>query len=244
MPTHRDQGAMRRLRGRRGRLIVAATAIVLLIAGIIVIVVGVNSQQQAPMPSAAAAGSTSSTASSTPKTPDPQTSTTPSASAPAPAPLTLPASPPTHIDVPAIGVSSDLLQLGTNPDGTVQVPPLEKDSRAGWFTGSPTPGQLGPSIVLGHIDSKEYGPGVFFKLGALKPGDQVSITRTDATVAVFNIDKVAQYPKNQFPTIEVYGNTDHAALRLITCGGKFDFTAHSYEDNIVVFASLASTHPA
>lgn len=137
-----------------------------------------------------------------------------------------------------------MLQLGTKTDGTVEVPPLAKDSQAGWFTGSPTPGQLGPSVVLGHIDSKEYGPGVFFKLGALTPGEQISITRADDTIAVFSIDKVAQYPKNNFPTIEVYGNTNHAVLRLITCGGKFDLSANSYEDNIVVFASLTSTHPA
>lgn len=241
MSTHRkDQGTVRGLPGRRGRLIVAATAIFLLIAGIIVVVIGVNAQQQPPTPSAAAArGSSTSSAppASSPQPAQPQSSATP-------APLTLPASAPTHIAVPAIGVTSDLLQLGTNPDGTVEVPPLEKDSRAGWFTGSPTPGQLGPSIILGHIDSKEYGPGVFFKLGALQPSDQVSITRADGTTAVFTIDKVAEYPKDHFPTIEVYGNTTDAALRLITCGGKFNFTAHSYEDNIVAFASLTSVQPA
>lgn len=226
---------MRGLRGRRGRLLIAATATAFLIAGIIVMVIGVNSQQQPPQPSAAAAAGRSSSSTSAPTT----TTTTPTASTPA-----LPASAPTHLDVPAIGVSSDMMQLGTNPDGTVEVPPLEKDSRSGWFTGSPSPGQLGPSIILGHVDSKEYGPAVFFKLGALTPGEQISITRTDGTVAVFSVDKVAQYPKDHFPTIEVYGNTDHAALRLITCGGKFDFAAHSYEDNIVAFASLISVHPA
>ena len=243
MSTRREhQGTVRGLRGRRGRLIVAATAALLLIAGITVVVIGVNSQQQPPEPSAA--DGSSSTA-STPTTPEPQTSTTPHAPAPAPAPTPTPlaASAPTHIDIPAIGVSSDMLQLGTNPDGTVEVPPLEKDSRTGWFTGSPTPGQLGPSVVLGHIDSKEYGPGVFFKLGALKPGAQISITRADGTEAVFSVDKVEQYPKDHFPTIEVYSNTDHAALRLITCGGKFDLSANSYEDNIVAFATLVSTHP-
>ena len=137
-----------------------------------------------------------------------------------------------------------MLQLGTNPDGTVEVPPLEKNSRTGWFTGSPTPGQLGPSVVLGHVDSKEYGPGIFFELGALKPADTISVNRADGTVAVFSIDKVAQYPKDSFPTIEVYGNTDHAALRLITCGGNFDSSTRNYLDNIIAYASLVSTHPA
>lgn len=237
---------MRGLRGRRGKLLSAATAVLLALAGITVVIIGVNSQQQPPTPSAAAlAGQTSSPStatSSAPSSADP-TSPTPTP-ATSPPPLIIPASTPTNLAIPAIAVSSDLLQLGTNPDGSVGVPPLGKDSRAGWYTGSPTPGQLGPSIILGHIDSKEYGPGIFFKLGALKPADQISITRADATVAVFCVTKVAQYPKNHFPTFVVYGNTPDAALRLITCGGKFDLSAHSYEDNIVVFASLVSVHPA
>jgi sortase (surface protein transpeptidase) len=124
----------------------------------------------------------------------------------------------------------------------VQVPPLSKDSRAGWYRGSPTPGELGPSLILGHVDSAEYGAGVFFELGALKPGQTVTVTRADRTAAVFRIDRVAAFPKNHFPTLDVYGDTQNAQLRLITCGGKFDFSARSYEDNIVVFASLVSSH--
>jgi sortase (surface protein transpeptidase) len=146
--------------------------------------------------------------------------------------------------IPAIGVNSALLGLGLNKDRTVQVPPLSKDSRAGWYTGSPTPGQLGPSLLLGHVDSAEYGPGVFFKLGALHRGDTVDVTRADSTVAVFRVDRVAAFPKDHFPTLEVYGDTANAQLRLITCGGKFDFGARSYESNIVVFASLVSSHRA
>ena len=139
---------------------------------------------------------------------------------------------------------SNLLQLGLNPDQTVQVPPLDKDSRAGWYKYSPTPGQSGPSVILGHVDSAEYGPGVFFKLGALRPGATLSVTRSDRTTAVFRVDRVVSYPKNSFPTLEVYGNTDSAQLRLITCGGKFDLSSHNYESNIVAFATLVSSHPA
>ena len=151
---------------------------------------------------------------------------------------------PLRLSVPAIGVSSDLLQLGLNADHTVEVPPLGRDSRAGWYKYSPTPGQLGPAVILGHVDSAEYGPGVFFNLGALRPGDTVMVTRADHTVAVFRVDRVVSYPKDQFPTLQVYGNTDHAALRLITCGGKFDFSTRSYESNIVAYASLIASHPA
>ncbi|WP_241895845.1 class F sortase [Jatrophihabitans sp. GAS493] len=135
-------------------------------------------------------------------------------------------------------------QLGLASDGSVQVPPLGRDSHAGWYKYSPTPGQVGPAILLGHVDSAKYGPGVFFKLGNLRQREQVSITRADNTVAVFAIERVVEYPKAHFPTYEVYGNLDHAGLRLITCGGRFDPKAKSYEDNIVVYASLISSHPA
>jgi hypothetical protein len=157
----------------------------------------------------------------------------------------LPHSVPLSIDIPAIGVQSPLLQLGLNPDHTVEVPPLdEPDSEAGWYKYSPTPGELGPSVILGHVDSAHYGPAVFYKLGELRPNDLVEVTRADGSVAVFAVDRVAEYSKARFPTQEVYGNLDHAGLRLITCGGAFDFSARSYRDNVVVFASLVSSHPA
>jgi hypothetical protein len=223
---------------RRGRQYAAATGAVLALAGLTALVVGVQAQRDPPRPPAGAAASPSIPAAST-ATPGPTGS-------PPKGPATrgpiLPPSVPLRVDIPAIGVSSEMRPLGLNPDHTVQVPPLTRDSWAGWYRYSPTPGQLGPSIVLGHIDSAKYGPGVFFKLGALRPHDTVSIARADRTVAVFSVDRVAEYPKDHFPTLEVYGNTDHAALRLITCGGRFDLSAHSYEDNIVAYASLVSVH--
>ncbi|WP_246281853.1 class F sortase [Fodinicola acaciae] len=162
-------------------------------------------------------------------------------SSPGPSVSTLPKSPPTRLDVAAIDVHTELMQLGLNQDHTVQVPPLTKDAPAGWYRNSPTPGQLGPAIILGHVDTAKYGPAVFYKLGKLKPGDQIRVTRADAKVAVFRVDEVALYSKKQFPTQKVYGDIDHAGLRLITCGGTFDFSERSYEDNTVVFASLVAT---
>jgi hypothetical protein len=221
------------------RRYVGGLAVLLVLAGIVVLVVGIRGQNHAPQPSPAAAITSASA-------PVSAAAGTASTSAPAPVPRgpLLARSTPTRLQIPAIGVSSSLLQLGLNKDRTVQVPPLSKDSKAGWYTGSPTPGQLGPSLLLGHVDSAEYGPGVFFKLGALHRGDTVDVTRADATVAVFRIDRVASFPKDHFPTLEVYGDTSNAQLRLITCGGKFDFSARSYENNIVVFASLVSSHRA
>ena len=159
--------------------------------------------------------------------------------------LVLNPSVPVSLTIPALGVKSALLDLGLNPDGTVQVPSLtDPDSKAGWYKNSPAPGSVGPAIILGHIDSRQYGPGVFYELGKLKPGSEVDVTRQDGTVAVFKIDGVRSYPKNNFPTKDVYGNIDHAGLRLITCGGTFDPSKSSYESNIVAYASLVSTRKA
>jgi len=150
----------------------------------------------------------------------------------------LPRSVPVSISIPAIGVHAPLMKLALEPDGQVQVPPLFKDpEKAGWYVDSPTPGQLGPSVILGHIDNV-LGPAVFFRLGLLKPGNHVDVTLTDGTVAVFRVDGVRQYPKTHFPNRLVYGPTDFAALRLITCGGPFDPATHQYLDSTVVFASL------
>jgi hypothetical protein len=157
-------------------------------------------------------------------------------------PVGMPVSEPLALSVPAIGVDSPLVQLGRNADGTVEVPSLDDpDARPGWFRDSPTPGALGPAIILGHVDSRRYGPGVFYRLGDLRPGDGVTVTRADGTVATFTVDAVRQVAKTDFPTLEVYGNLDHAGLRLITCGGEFDPDARSYESNVIVFASLAGT---
>ncbi len=148
------------------------------------------------------------------------------------------------MDIPSIGVTSDLLRLGLNGDGSVQVPPLADDDRAGWYENGPAPGAVGPAVLLGHVDSAEFGPGVFYDLGALEPGAEVLVTRADGTVAVFAVDRVERHPKDDFPTIEVYGNTEDAQLRLITCGGDFDSAVNSYEDNVIAFATLIATRAA
>lgn len=156
----------------------------------------------------------------------------------------MPRSVPVSIRIPAIGVDSSLLQLGLNADGSVQVPPLDAvPSRAGWYRYSPTPGQVGPAVILGHVDSAAHGPAIFYRLGALRPGDRVVIRRADGSTAIFRVDRAVRYPKTNFPTDEVYGNIDHAGLRLITCGGSFDFSSRQYRDDIVVYASLASSVP-
>jgi sortase (surface protein transpeptidase) len=136
-------------------------------------------------------------------------------------------------------VHSALLYLGLTAQHTLQVPaPGPQYNQAAWYKYSSAPGSLGPAVLLGHVDSAAQGPSVFFNLGDLRPGDKVLVTRADGLVADFRVDGVRRYPKDQFPTQLVYGATDHAALRLITCGGPFDHATGHYLDNIVVFASL------
>jgi sortase (surface protein transpeptidase) len=237
-------------RARRGRL-VAAAASVLVLAGLLLLGIGLRAQRHPPQPPAVAAiPYASSQATSQPAAQPPAASGQPATGASSQAaakPVTGPLlsrSVPVRLEIPQLDVSSELLQLGLNSDQTVQVPPLSKDSKAGWYKYSPTPGQLGPSVILGHVDSAKYGPGVFFKLGALRPGSTLSVTRSDRSTAVFRVDRVVSYPKERFPTLEVYGNTDSAQLRLITCGGRFDLRSHNYQSNIVAFATLVSSHPA
>jgi sortase (surface protein transpeptidase) len=145
----------------------------------------------------------------------------------------LPPSPPVRLEIPAIGVSSPLVRLGFNPDGTMQVP--GDFQVAGWFTGGPQPGQLGPAVIAGHVDSRT-GPAVFHRLRDLRPGDQIRVVRADRLVVRFRVESLASYPKRWLPDEAVYGATTAPALRLITCAGTFDRARHSYRDNLVVSA--------
>ncbi|MGY1730136.1 class F sortase [Geodermatophilus sp. SYSU D01045] len=149
----------------------------------------------------------------------------------------LPASTPTRVQIPALGVASRIMELGLERDGSMEVPPGAYP--VGWYDGSPTPGQLGPAVLAGHVDW-EGKPGAFYGLRELRPGDTVVVDRADGTVATFRVDRVEEHAKDDFPTEEVYGDIDHAGLRLITCGGAFDEDSGDYEDNIIVFASLAA----
>jgi sortase (surface protein transpeptidase) len=149
-------------------------------------------------------------------------------------PAALKRSTPVRLTIPEIGVDTNLMELGLLADGSLQVPPSRFP--AGWYIGGPTPGELGPAVIAGHIDHD--GPGVFFYLHKLKPGELVMITRADGTKLTFRISRVAQYPKDKFPTAAVYGNLNHPGLRLITCGGSFNSQTGHYRDNTVVFADL------
>lgn len=145
---------------------------------------------------------------------------------------------PSRVRIPAIGVDERTIDLGTTPTKKMEVP--QNGSDIGWFTGSPTPGELGPSVIAAHVTWKGQR-GVFYELGAVKPKQRIEVDRRDGTTAIFQVDRVGQYSKAKFPSQEVYGATTHSALRLITCGGAYDTAHERHVDNIVVFAHLVGS---
>jgi len=193
--------------------------VLLITGGLLAVVVTFLSQVHAPQPSAAAAGTTGA----------------------GPRGPWLRRSAPVRVRIPAIGVDSSLLHLGVNANGTMRVPSLTTAaSEAAWFRYSATPGQIGVSVIEGHVDSY-LGPAVFFRLGALRPGDRVDVRLADGVTAIFRVTGVREYLKSHYPAKTIYGTTRRAALRLITCGGSFDYATRHYLSSTVVFASLTAS---
>ena len=152
-------------------------------------------------------------------------------------PAALAASDPVTLTIPTIGASSTLLKLGLRENKSLEVPPDGPGAPAGWYSGSPSPGDRGPAVLLGHVNAVGGGPGVFAGLRALRAGAEISVLRADGSTAIFTMDRAAAYSKEAFPTLEVYGNTPGPELRLITCDG-YDPSTGLFNDNYVVFAKL------
>ena len=238
--------------GRRGALLAAAASVVLVLLAGAVITLGLR-REGPPQPAAAAAAAPAAPVAATPAprptrsaagagaaaptTPGPPTSRAPVA--PVDLGPIMRGSAPVRLDIPSIGVhTSTFVDLGRAADGSIEVP--TDFAAVGFYTPGPTPGQFGPAVIAGHVDSHQ-GPAVFYRLGALRAGARVSVGRQDGSTATFVVDKVASYSKARFPTAEVYGNTtSRAELRLITCGGSFDDRSGHYVDNVVAFAHLVS----
>lgn len=236
-------------RGRRGTLGVAVAAALLLVAGLVVLVIGIRGHDGPPQPAAAPSSSILAA---------PGPTATPSPSATAPSKAAKPAKPaapksdlgqfleasaPTSIEIPAIGLrSTTFVPLSVQPNGTISVPGTVNE--VGLYRDGPTPGQLGPSVLAAHVDSPTGAKGIFYKLGAVKPGDQVRISRADHSTLTFTVDKVQAYRKTAFPTDLVYrGDYKRAEIRLVTCGGPVD-NANEYRDNVVVFGHLTNARAA
>jgi hypothetical protein len=204
--------------GRLRARVAGFAGVFLLIGGAVTIGVAMGAQRHAPQPTRAVAGQSGN---------------------PGRGP-SIRRSLPVLVDIPAIGVHAKVLRLGVNTDGTLQVPSLATSAdKAAWYKYSATPGQVGASVIEGHVDSYD-GPAVFFRLGALRPGNTIDVTLADGDTAIFRVTGVREYPKDKFPSTRIYGTTHYAALRLITCGGDFDPATGHYLSSTVVFASLTS----
>lgn len=222
--------------GRRGLLLVALAVAVV---GVALVIWALAHQESAPAPHPAgqitlASPSSSPSASSDARAGAGQTRS----------PRPLGPSRPVRVRIPAIGVDTVVNPIGLAPDGTLQVPqPGPHLNQAAWFENSPTPGQTGPSIIEGHVDSVQ-GPSVFFRLGDIKPGDKVVVTRADGSIVTFRVNAVRDFLKAKFPTKLVYGSQlDEPTLRLITCS-DFDSAIHHHIGNEVVFAHLTHVQRA
>lgn len=151
---------------------------------------------------------------------------------------------PTSLRIPKLHLDTPLVGVGLNPDGTLATPPVTDPQQAAWYQLGVRPGQVGPAVVLGHVSGRPVGaprsvPGVFAHLDQLRAGDRVEITRADGTTVAFTVTHSALYPKSDFPTAVVYGNTAGPELRLITCSGAYDPAARNYLSNLVVDAVAA-----
>jgi hypothetical protein len=210
-------------RGRARVRLSGLAGVVLVTVGAGAIAVAVLAQQHAPSPGRSAAGTVGAAA----KGPS------------------LRRSVPVSVSIPEIGVRSKLLSLGLNSDGSIAVPSLATSAdKAAWYKYSVTPGQIGAAVIEGHVDSYD-GPAVFYRLGELHPGNRIDVTLANGTTAVFRVTGVREYAKDKYPAEMIYGPTNYAALRLITCGGDFDAATHHYLSSVVVFAVLSSaTRPA
>lgn len=145
---------------------------------------------------------------------------------------------PAKVRIPKIDATSSLVEVGLNPDETMEVPPIDQPMQAAWYRLGPKPGETGPAVLLGHVDGKSK-PGIFYRLREIAENDEILVDDNTGATRKFVVYRTKQVPKDTFPTDEVYGDTSGPELRVITCGGSFDTAANSYRDNTIVFAKLA-----
>jgi sortase family protein len=220
------------------RPLVAALAVVFAVGGTTLLAMGLVAQPEMPPPPALIAAPATTPPATTPSATAPPTKAAGRVPARRPVAATgsvLRRSVPVRLEVPAVEVRTAVVPIGLRKDGSLAVPALSGDAPAGWYDGSPTPGETGSSVIVGHVDSARDGPAVFYPLRLVRTGDRIVVTRADGSTATFAVTRVALYPKDAFPSREVYGPTDRPTLTLITCGGVFDRTHGTYRSNLIVF---------
>jgi sortase (surface protein transpeptidase) len=157
-------------------------------------------------------------------------------------PLSASSSLPTHLRIPSISLTAPFEEpLGLDSDGATEVP--KEYETVGWYQYGPTPGEIGPAVILGHVDTYQ-GPAVFYSLGQVQTGDEIQVERQDGSIAIFEVQGFERVKQSEFPIEKVYGNIPYAGIRLITCTGVFNKNKQEYSHNLIVFGSLTSIeHP-
>ncbi len=211
--------------GKRASRILTGFGLVILTGGVYTVTVGVAAKAEAPRIEAPYVVSADR----------PLADVTPPMIPPSPLARSLPVA----LVIPRLGVRSPIGEVGLGPDGQIEVPAGPAYNHAAWYRYSPTPGERGPAVIEGHLDTPEGAPSVFYGLALLSAGDEVEVARADGKTLIFRITEVARYAKDAFPTQAVYGDLDHPGLRLLTCGGSLDDEGN-YRDNVVVFATLVA----
>ncbi|MEH0421633.1 class F sortase [Streptomyces sp. B21-083] len=169
--------------------------------------------------------------------PAPASSTAPKSSATLPAGKHLPRARPTRLLIPAIDVNAPFVGLAIGANGHLEPPPADDINLVGWQADGVSPGEAGTAIIAGHVDTTTSAA-VFAGLSELKKGNRFSVNRSDGRTAVFVVDSVETFAKDDFPDQRVYADTPQAQVRLITCAGDYDHSVRDYTDNLVVFAHL------
>ncbi|MEU0990853.1 MULTISPECIES: class F sortase [unclassified Streptomyces] len=154
-------------------------------------------------------------------------------------PKSLTFAPAERVRIPSIKVDAPLMNVGLDPDGWIEAPPAEDRNIAGWYQNGIAPGQRGTAVIVGHVDNLS-GPAVFYGLGSITKGERVEVPRFDGKTAVFEVYGVEVFDKDDFPAAQVYGDTGHAELRVITCGGGYS-KSNGYDGNVVVFARMVDS---
>ncbi|MCG5217099.1 class F sortase [Streptosporangium sp. KLBMP 9127] len=230
----------------RGSTVLRSVLILAAVAGVVTVVAGLLMMLSAPAQYGLADGRTELPVRAQPEAGQPMFQAAPTV--PPPLPEIKPAPPmqpstPTRLVIKKLNVNSPIKSVGLAKDGTIEVPPVSNPNLTGWYRHGSTAGQAGPAIMLGHKDTRTQSA-VFSRLHELRNGDQIEVKRQDGTVAVFTVGGVEQADKKTFPTSRVYGPQDNAQLHLITCGGTYNRATGHYTDNVIVYATLTSSHRA
>ena len=142
---------------------------------------------------------------------------------------------PVRIEIAAIDLEAPILPLGVVIEtGQMEVP--QNVDEVGWYRYGPAPGRPGSAVLAAHVDMAGEGPGVFFHLDRLRIGDQVNVAFDDGTTSAFVVSHAERVPKGELNFDSLFSPGGEPLLRLITCGGDFNRTLRSYDDNIVITA--------